>query len=57
MKYAVKVDADNRNVDVSVSVKKEDGEPDFFENIGEVFNGVKIGKDTPDGAIDIIDAD
>ena len=57
MKYNVNLSADNRDINVSVSVKKEDGEPDFFENIGNVFDNVKVKPELPEGATDIIDVD
>lgn len=57
MKYSVKLDADNRDINVAVSVKKEDGEPDFFENIGDIFDkSLKIDA-LPEGATDIVDTD
>ena len=56
MKYQVKVDADNRNVDVAVSLKKEDDEPDFLENLTGIFNNVKVDA-LPDGAVDVTDVD
>lgn len=61
MKYNVKLDADNKNIDVSLSVKKEEGEGDFFENIGNIFNNVKLpdslSNSLPDGATDVVDVD
>ena len=57
MKYNVNLSADNREMNVAVSVKKEEDEPDFFENLGKVFNNTKIGDALPDGATDVIDVD
>lgn len=56
MKYKVNLEADNRDVNVSVSLKKEDDEPDFLENITGIFNNVKVDA-LPDGATDVVDVD
>ena len=56
MKYGVKLEADNRNVDINVSLKKEDDEPDFLENLTGIFNNVKVDA-LPDGATDVVDVD
>jgi hypothetical protein len=57
MKYNVNLSADNREMNVAVSVKKEEDEPDFFENLGKVFNNVKVVDALPDGATDVVDVD
>lgn len=56
MKYNVNLSADNREMNVAVSVKKEEDEPDFFENLGKVFNNVKVDA-LPDSATDVVDVD
>ena len=57
MEYNVNLNANNRNIDVSVSLKKEDGEADFLEDLGNIFNSnAKLGE-LPDGATDVTDVD
>ena len=56
MKGSVNLSVDNRNIDVAVSLKKEEDEPDFFENIGSIFNNVKVDA-LPEGATDVVDTD
>ena len=52
MQYKVNVAADNRDINISISAKKEDGEPDFFESIGKIFESSTKGIET-----DIIDVE
>ena len=56
MKGSVNLNVDNRNIDVAVSLKKEDNEPDFFENIANVFSNTKVEVITDKNA-DVTDVD
>ena len=47
MKYGIKAELDNRNFSMSIGVKKEEGESDFFEDLNP-NSPAKIAKDEDD---------
>lgn len=53
MKFHLGVDADKRNIGVSLNMKKEDGELDFFEGIANALEDKKLLEAEEDD--DIID--
>lgn len=58
MKFSASVNVDNRNVDLGLSMKKEEGETDFFEDIGKIFNNnAKTNPEIPGVIVDVTDVD
>ena len=51
MKFKLGVEADKRNIGLSLQAEKEEGESDFFENLSKALEDKKSDKEI----IDVVD--
>ena len=45
MKFGINVTGDNRNINVTIGAKKEEGEPDFFDGFKKDFLELNAAED------------